>query len=70
MKNIISKIAIVTGTIIGAMIMLLMIILLPYLAVSVVWSIICWCFGIEFSAKVSLGIVIIIYILSYLLDKR
>lgn len=70
MKNIINKASIILGTIIGAIVMILALCIFPYLGVCISWYIICWCFGIQFSAKVALGIYLCVMLLQGLLIKR
>ena len=55
---------------IGSIVAILVFIILPYIAVCFIWCIICWCFGIEFSAKVALGIYLCITLLQGILTKR
>ena len=55
---------------IGSIFAILAFIILPYIAVCFVWYIICWCFGIQFSAKVALGILLIIDILKAVSSKE
>ena len=70
MKNIISKASVILGTIIGAIVMILALCIFPYIGVCISWYMICWCFGIEFSAKVALGIYLCIMLLQGMLTKR
>ena len=55
---------------IGSIVAILAFMLLPYIVVCSIWYIICWCFGIQFSAKVALGIWLIIVILKAILSKE
>ena len=70
MKNIINKVSVIIGTIIGAIIMVLCMCIFPYIGVCVSWYMICWRFGIEFSAKVALGIYLCVMLLQEILIKR
>ena len=70
MKNIINKVSVIIGTIIGAIVMVLCLCILPYIGVCISWCMICWCFGIEFSAKVALGIYLCVMLLQGILIKR
>ena len=55
---------------IGSIVAILAFITLPYIAVCFIWYNICWCFGIQFSAKVALGILLTIYTLKYIFSKE
>ena len=70
MKNIINKVSVIIGTIIGAIVMILALCIFPYIGVCVSWYMISWCFGIEFSAKVALGIYLCVMLLQKILIKR
>ena len=70
MKNIINKVSTIIGTIIGDIVIVLCLCILPYIEVCISWYMICWCFGIEFSAKVALGIYLCVMLLQGILKKR
>ena len=70
MKNIINKVSVILGTIVGAIVMVLCLCILPYIGVCISWCMICWCFGIEFSTKVALGIYLCVMLLQEILIKR
>ena len=56
--------------VIGSIVAILAFITLPYIAVCFIWYNICWCFGIQVSAKVALGILLTIYTLKYIFSKE
>ena len=70
MKNIIKKVSVLLGTIIRAIVIVLCLCIFPYIGVCISWYMICFCFGIEFSAKVALGIYLCVMLLQGILIKR
>ena len=55
---------------IGSIVAILAFMTFPYIGVCISWYVICWCFGIEFSAKVALGIYLCVTLLQRILIKR
>ena len=70
MKNIINKVSAILKTIIKAIVIALCLCILPYIGLCVSWYMICYCFGIEFSAKVALGIYLCVMCLQGILIKQ
>ena len=70
MKNIINKVSAILGTIVRAIVMVLCLCILPYIGLCISWYMICFCFGIEFNAKVALGIYLGVMLLQGILIKR